>query len=102
MFWYHVTKMAEEKYSRLPDPDVVKDDEHVIKVYKRRWYTVTLFSLFSFTQALIWNTWGPISDSATLVFNWNMGNIANMANIGNAAYALAVLGGVYILDDIGE
>jgi len=36
----------------------------VYQTYCHRWYVLTAFSLFSFVQTLVWNTWGPISISA--------------------------------------
>ncbi|XP_044294443.1 solute carrier family 49 member 4 [Varanus komodoensis] len=34
------------------------------RVYGRRWLVLLLFSLLGFVQGLVWNTWGPIQNSA--------------------------------------
>lgn len=34
------------------------------RVYGQRWLVLLLFSLLGFVQGLVWNTWGPIQNSA--------------------------------------
>lgn len=38
------------------------------KTYRRRWFVLGVFSMACFLQAAIWNTWGPITQSAEVVF----------------------------------
>jgi hypothetical protein len=42
-----------------------------VVVYKRRWYLLTLFSIFSMLSCAIWNTWGPIATSASSVCHFS-------------------------------
>ncbi|CAH1264533.1 DIRC2 [Branchiostoma lanceolatum] len=56
------------------------------RVYKRRWYILGLFSLLAATQCMVWNVWGPISDSAKFVFGWHDSDIALLTNWGPIAY----------------
>ncbi|XP_055070854.1 solute carrier family 49 member 4 [Misgurnus anguillicaudatus] len=46
------------------------------RVYGRRWVVLTLFSLLGFMQGLVWNTWGPIQNSAKHVFEFSSTDIA--------------------------
>jgi hypothetical protein len=53
-------------------------------VYTRRWWIIAVFSYNCITQTLIWNTWGPIAQSAKEVFGWDdvtIGMIPNYSNI---------------------
>ncbi|XP_050395918.2 solute carrier family 49 member 4 [Patella vulgata] len=62
---------------------------HNIQVYKRRWYVLLIFSCFGACQNLIWNAWGPVSDSAKDAFDWNDGDIALLSNWGPIAYLIS-------------
>ncbi|XP_056611732.1 solute carrier family 49 member 4 [Triplophysa dalaica] len=46
------------------------------RVYGRRWVVLTMFSLLGFMQGLVWNTWGPIQNSAKHVFEFSSTDIA--------------------------
>ncbi|KAL8183148.1 UNVERIFIED_CONTAM: hypothetical protein K2H54_019917 [Gekko kuhli] len=46
------------------------------RVYGRRWLVLLLFSLLSFVQGLVWNTWGPIQSSARQAFAFSSMDIA--------------------------
>ena len=38
-----------------------------VRVYWQRWWILALFSLFTMEQCAIWNTFGPIAQSAEKV-----------------------------------
>ncbi|XP_034278622.1 solute carrier family 49 member 4 [Pantherophis guttatus] len=46
------------------------------RVYGRRWLVLLLFSLLGFLQGLVWNTWGPIQNSARQAFGFSSLDIA--------------------------
>ncbi|XP_053327898.1 solute carrier family 49 member 4 isoform X2 [Spea bombifrons] len=46
------------------------------RVYSRRWLVLLLFSLLAFMQGLIWNTWGPIQNSAKVAYGFSSLDIA--------------------------
>ncbi|XP_062972750.1 solute carrier family 49 member 4 [Elgaria multicarinata webbii] len=46
------------------------------RVYGRRWLVLLLFSLLAFVQGLVWNTWGPIQNSARQAFAFSGLDIA--------------------------
>ncbi|CAK6441720.1 unnamed protein product [Pipistrellus nathusii] len=46
------------------------------RVYARRWLVLLLFSLLGFAQGLVWNTWGPIQNSACQAYGFSSWDIA--------------------------
>ncbi|KAM6986315.1 solute carrier family 49 member 4 [Aplochiton taeniatus] len=46
------------------------------RVYGRRWLVLTLFSLVAFMQGMVWNTWGPIQNSAMKAYEFSKSDIA--------------------------
>ncbi|CAH6792298.1 Slc49a4 [Phodopus roborovskii] len=46
------------------------------RVYGRRWLVLLLFSLLAFAQGLVWNTWGPIQNSARQAYGFSGWDIA--------------------------
>ena len=58
------------------DLSIVSRDTGQVRVYWQRWWILTLFSLFTMEQCAIWNTFGPIAQSAEKVlgehFRWNL------------------------------
>ena len=45
--------------------------------------------MLAFTQNMIWNTWGPISNSAEFAFGWNNSTIFLMTNWGPISFILS-------------
>ncbi|XP_046553132.1 solute carrier family 49 member 4 homolog [Haliotis rubra] len=77
--------------------NVTQDDVNV-KLYKRRWYMLVVFSLMSGTQSFVWNTWSPISTSSEVAFGWNDGVISLMANWGPITYFIGMPIFAWMLD----
>ena len=73
-----------------------------IKIYSRRWYLLLLFALVGFTQNMVWNTWGPITDSVKVVFDWSNADIATFANVGNVLFVIMAFPASWMLDVLGE
>nr|XP_033800528.1 solute carrier family 49 member 4 [Geotrypetes seraphini] len=46
------------------------------RVYRRRWLVLFLFSLLGFVQGLVWNSWGPIQNSAKAAYGFSSFEIA--------------------------
>merc|ERR1719300_2119167 len=69
-----------------------------IKVYKRRWYILFIFSLVAILQDTIWNTWGPIDHTAIFLYGWSHDLIALFANYGSILYIVAFIPAVFILE----
>lgn len=72
------------------------------KTYRRRWFVLGVFSMACFLQAAIWNTWGPITQSAEVVFGWEDSQIGMLANWGNIAYIFTVFPACYFMDTRGN
>lgn len=70
-------------------------------VYKRRWWLLLAFAISGFTQNVVWNTWGPIAQSAKEVFGWSDGQIGMFPNLGNIAFIFTVFLASYFLDEKG-
>ncbi|CAH1773429.1 unnamed protein product [Owenia fusiformis] len=102
--------MAEEEKRPLlnGDPDVAVETVNpgsvdvnkppIIKLYKRRWYILLLFSFLTFTQGGVWNTFGPIADSAESAFGWNDADIALLTNWGPITYVISTLFFSWLVD----
>ncbi|KAJ3592252.1 hypothetical protein NHX12_007380, partial [Muraenolepis orangiensis] len=56
------------------------------RVYRRRWLVLMLFSLLGFMQGMVWNSWGPIQNSATLAFGFTKSDIAVLVLWGPVGY----------------
>ena len=54
-------KSDEDVATLVPEDD---DDADVgrVKVFKRRWYILLVFSLLAMFQCTVWNTWGPVAE----------------------------------------
>ncbi|XP_066283698.1 solute carrier family 49 member 4 homolog [Branchiostoma lanceolatum] len=68
------------------------------RLYSRRWYILALYSILAGTQGSLWNTWGPISDSAKFVFGWRNSDIALLANWGPIAYMVLAVPFSWLMD----
>lgn len=53
-------------------------------------------------QAVIWNTWGPIAQSAKEVFGWDDGQVAMLPNWGNIGFIATVFVASYCMDEKGN
>ena len=53
-------------------------------------------------QGMVWNTWGPISDSAEFAFHWDNATIATMSNWGPIAYILVAFLFAWLMDVKGS
>ena len=72
-----------------------------IKTYKRRWYILTLWCAVGFINFEIWNTWGPIQNTAKYVFDWNTSQISWLVNMGLITLILLPPFFVYIMRHFG-
>ncbi|KAL4635552.1 disrupted in renal carcinoma protein 2 [Arapaima gigas] len=56
------------------------------RVYGRRWLVLVVFSLLAFMQSVVWNTWGPIQNSAKHVYGFTDADIAILVLWGPIGY----------------
>jgi len=52
-------------------------------------------------QTLIWNTWGPIAQSAKVLFEWSDGQLGMLPNWGNIGFIATVFVASYLMDEKG-
>ncbi|XP_043105339.1 solute carrier family 49 member 4 [Puntigrus tetrazona] len=70
----------------LPSQPATNTQPVLSRVYGRRWFVLTMFSLLGFMQGLVWNTWGPIQNSAKHVFEFSSTDIALLVLWGPVGY----------------
>ncbi|XP_064597135.1 solute carrier family 49 member 4 homolog [Liolophura sinensis] len=75
--------------------------KETVRLYNRRFYILTLFSLIAIVQGLVWNTWSPISQSAKRVFHWSDGDVALLADWGPITYVISMVFFSWLLDTKG-
>ena len=51
-----------------------------------RWYVLVMYSNAILINTCVWNTWGPISNVAIVLFGWNDAIIALLTDIGSLAF----------------
>lgn len=71
------------------------------RVYGRRWLVLLLFSLLAFAQGLVWNTWGPIQNSARQAYSFSGWDIALLVLWGPIGF-LPCFAFMWLLDKRGK
>ena len=72
------------------------------RALKRRWYILLLYAMYTVAQVSVWNTFGPISDTARKVFGWEQDTIALLNDLGPIAYILSGVGFSWVLNAKGS
>ena len=89
-----VPKEDRQHLSEITSPQNVAE----FKPSKVRWYILGLFALMGVFNAAIWNTWGPIAESAKAVFpTWSDGTLAMFTNWGSITCILGIWPAMKIL-----
>ena len=71
-------------------------------VYKRRWYILLIFCICSATNALKWNTWGPIQGTCQVVFGWSNTTITMLVTWSPIVSVVVFLPMSWLMDVKGE
>ncbi|XP_067686514.1 solute carrier family 49 member 4 homolog isoform X1 [Haliotis asinina] len=74
------------------------DSRRHIKSYKSRWYVLMVFSYSALLHTVIWNTFGPIAQSAKAVFGWSDANVGMMTNWANIVYMISMFPMAWLMD----
>ncbi|XP_072571550.1 solute carrier family 49 member 4 [Paramormyrops kingsleyae] len=79
---------TESEREPLLVPSVPETSTHTSysRVYGRRWLILIIFSLLAFMQGIVWNTWGPIQNSAKHAFGFSDIDIAVLVLWGPIGY----------------
>jgi len=67
-------------------------------VYKSRWYIISLVSMATVLNNYLWATYGPISESAKLVYGWSEDTLFLVINVCNITAFLFTLLGSFLVD----
>ena len=73
-----------------------------IKVYKRRWYILFIFTLLNTTGNILWNTWPPIQETCQLVFGWDKKNVLIIGALQAVGSIISIVPSAWLLDTKGE
>lgn len=98
-----------DESSRLINPVVNASTEDIdrmavgnIKVYKRRWYILMLFTLLNATGNILWNTWPPVQETCQLVFGWDKTNVLIIGALQALGSIISIVPSAWLLDTKGE
>lgn len=72
-----------------------------IKVYKRRWYILFIFTLLNTTGNILWNTWPPIQETCQLVLGWNKTNVLIIGALQAVGSIISIVPSAWLLDTKG-
>ncbi|KAJ7391006.1 hypothetical protein OS493_021026 [Desmophyllum pertusum] len=72
-----------------------------IKVYKRRWYILIIFTLLNTTGNILWNTWPPIQETCQLVFGWDKTNVLIIGALQALGSIISIVPSAWLLDTKG-
>ena len=73
-----------------------------LKIYKRRWYILCLFTCTGGLYNLFWNTWAPIQAPSRAVFGWDDRDILLLSLWAGAAFILATPPFIWLMDTKGD
>jgi len=68
-----------------------------IKLYWQRWYILLIFSIYTMHNCAVWNTWGPIADSAKKVYSWTDKTLTVFSLWGVVDFPIFFLPSAYLL-----
>ncbi|CAG0896584.1 unnamed protein product [Darwinula stevensoni] len=75
-------------FGRSAVPNV--ENKPLTKLYKRRWYLLLLYAIYSCWQAGVYNTWGPLEDSVKAAYpnTWRDSTVALQVDWGVITYII--------------
>ena len=71
-------------------------------VYQRRWWILFVFCLCGLTQSTLWNTWSPIMDAVTIVYDWPDSFVTLLPAMSNAGYVICAFPFMYVVETRGR
>jgi hypothetical protein len=92
------TKNADSKDETASNTSTASETDKTVV----RWYILTLFCLWALTNLAFWNTWGPVAQSAMLVFGWKQLDVVMPVIVGTLASVLTQIFYSWLLDVAGE
>lgn len=95
------THLLQADESDFSDGSSLNKPTQSIKVYKRRWYILFLFSAQAIVYNMTWNTWGPIQEPCKVVFGWSDRDILLLTSSAAVAFILAAVPSIWLMDAKG-
>ncbi|XP_072038099.1 solute carrier family 49 member 4 homolog [Amphiura filiformis] len=68
------------------------------RLYTSRWYVLFVFVLLAASQLCLWNTFGPIADTAKIVLGWTDSDIALITSWGCTTFVLSAFFYSWLMD----
>ncbi|XP_014242298.1 disrupted in renal carcinoma protein 2 homolog [Cimex lectularius] len=76
--------------------------DFISKATSKKWYVLALYSMTSFCQVIVWNTWSPIAKSALYAFpTWRESTIALLNNWGSITFLFFIAPCCWLLKEKG-
>lgn len=73
-----------------------------IRVYRRRWYILAVFTSLNGVGNIIWNTWPPIQETCQLVLYWTDTNVLIIGALQALGSIISVIPSSWLLDTKGK
>jgi len=74
-------------------------DVPTVKVYRRRWYILFLFSFLAMFQCTVWNTFGPVVNTVEMVYpSWTDSTVSLLTNWGPIAFLVFLVPTLYVAE----
>lgn len=73
-----------------------------LKIYKRRWYILFLFTALACLFNMMWNTWGPIEEPCKAVFGWSDWHILLITSWAALAFISTAVPFISLMDTKGN
>lgn len=74
---------------------------HSKKVYTRRWYILFVYGFAALLQGFLWNMWGPIFNSMSVVYGWSDRQLALLPFYGTITFSLLAIPSSLFLETWG-
>ena len=102
------TEMDEsnEKSTLLESPanntSTVSPSKVKCKVYKRRWYILSVFTASAFIFNMAWNTWGPIQQPTKLALGWTDFDLLLLSSWAPISFIVSTVPLTWLMDSKGS
>uniref|UniRef100_A0A6P8HA50 Solute carrier family 49 member 4-like n=1 Tax=Actinia tenebrosa TaxID=6105 RepID=A0A6P8HA50_ACTTE len=71
------------------------------KIYKRRWYILSMYTVIALTCNLDWNTWGPISQACKILFGWGNWQVLFLTSWSAISIIVSAIPSTWVMNEKG-
>ena len=97
---------SNEKSTLLESPanntSTVSPSKVKCKVYKRRWYILSVFTASAFIFNMAWNTWGPIQQPTKLALGWTDFDLLLLSSWAPISFIVSTVPLTWLMDSKGS